>query len=183
MRDPRLRSSRARRSYDEDRRDAKNRSPFLSIRAIRLHERIHVREQAPVRARSSDDQASDLIDRRSRASLSPRAFCRLLHYLAMHGHLPLAETGSSFCAEGDEPSGAFAFRCTPRGVRLADEPISGPETTGGKARSVFRRGESPSRIDSAHLVRRERDEERRKMLSFSHSPERVSTRDARGTRS
>ena len=69
----------ARRSRDEDRRASMNRPP-LSTGEPCARARGHARGQAPVHALLCIDQAFDPVVSRWRASLSPRAFYRLLQY-------------------------------------------------------------------------------------------------------
>lgn len=81
-----------------------------------------------------------------------------------HGHSPRAAPLPRAASRGDEPLDAFAFvrplagthGLTSRAVFLPEKENRGTGPTRAKVRAVFRRGESPSRTDSAHLFRRAR---------------------------
>jgi len=168
--------SKLRRSRDEDRRSPKDRPPFTCGTLLRL--RAGVRPPVRLPFTRSTYRPGFRPDRyRWHASLSPRAFYRLLQYVRCTG-TNLGNAASSFCGGRWLPLPAFASATPLRRWRRADEPrdSSPPERrlfawTGParvKVRAAFSTGRSPSSNQSrAPLSSRGPSYERRKPLAQS----------------
>jgi hypothetical protein len=158
-----LPSPKTRRSRDEDRRARVNRPPFATDGLSRLRARAPPEVRLPF-TRFGYRPGFRPIGYRSRASLSPRAFCRLLQYDDARAP-PRAASIPRAAIGGDLPPNTFALvltssrerggkhGLTSRAVVLAKtrEALPRDRADASKGSPRFSAGESPSRTGSAHL--------------------------------
>jgi len=112
------------------------------------------REQAPVHTRPVAVAGLPTRPLPTACFSEPEGVLPTSAFVARYGHPPRASIDSSCCIEGGRALRCLRLRHTPCGVALADEPFRDRS----RREERFARlstGESPSRTDSAHLVRRE----------------------------
>jgi len=134
--------------------------------ALLFPQSVSVREQAPVHTRS--ETASGLPTRlpptvcfsEPEGALSTSASWRGTGTDRARASIPRT------APKGDEPFEAFTFDPRLAECVLVDEPCSGTEAGGRKGSRRLSTSESPSRTDSAHLVRREQEAGETERLSY-----------------